>query len=228
MGLWNAIYFSWNYIERNRTLHIQQLKMESALKDLEIKTIKANLQPHFIFNALNSIRALIDEDPSLAREAVTKISNILRSSISQKNELNPLETELQLVYDYLDLEKIRFEDRLEIIKRIDEETLPLRLPSMMLQTLVENAIKHGISALENGGALIIESRMEREKLKIKIKNSGHLLSKPNKENSLSFGLKATRQRLNYFYGHEASFNIVEENDFVVCTLLIPIKPLTHD
>lgn len=226
MGLWNAFYFSWVYIERNRSLHIQQLKMESALKDLEIKTIKANLQPHFIFNSLNSIRALIDEDPMLAREAVTKISNILRRTIAQKNELVSLETELELVNDYLDLEKIRFEDRLQVIRKIAPDTLSRSLPSMMMQTLVENAIKHGISSLENGGELIIESELEQDTLKIEIKNSGSLQTPGKNENSLSFGLKATRQRLHYFYGNEAAFDIMEEKPYVVCTLLIPKIPST--
>src|SRR5205085_6678051 len=115
------------------------------LRKLELKTIKAHINPHFIFNALNSIRALIDEDPNRARNAVTHLSNILRSSMqAEKLETVPFEKELNIVKDYLALEYIRFEERLKIEYSIEGATLNQPVPPMMLQTLVENAIKHGI------------------------------------------------------------------------------------
>jgi two-component system, LytTR family, sensor kinase len=219
-GIWNAIYFSWNYIERNRQLLISRLRVESDLKDLEIKTIKANLQPHFIFNALNSIRALIDENPKLAREAVTKISNILRSSITQKKELDTLANEIQLVEDYLDLEKIRFEERLQFSKKIDPQSLHILIPTMMLQTLVENAIKHGISASEYGGEIILETYIQQGTISIILRNTGTLLKEKQHEDSLSFGLNATKQRLAYFYKDQAHFSIEQENQFVNTSIII--------
>ncbi|MBK6818416.1 MAG: histidine kinase [Bacteroidetes bacterium] len=90
-SLWNLFYFTWQYIEKNKRIQIETLKMESSLKDLEIKTIRSNLQPHFIFNSLNSIRALIDENPELARDAITKISNILRNTITSQEATDTLE-----------------------------------------------------------------------------------------------------------------------------------------
>ncbi|GBL35795.1 uncharacterized sensor-like histidine kinase SAV0224 [Filimonas sp.] len=115
-SLWSIIYFAWTYVESNRRNLIERLKMESAMKDLELKTIRSNLQPHFIFNALNSIRALIDEDPELARKAITRISNILRSSITKQEVTDTLENELTLVNDYLALEKIRSKNALRSAK----------------------------------------------------------------------------------------------------------------
>ena len=220
-AIWNALYFIWNYIEKNRQVVINQLKSEALMKDLEIKSIRANLQPHFIFNSLNSIRALIDENPMLAREAITKISNILRNSISKQEELDTLENELKLVEDYLDLEKIRFEERLHFSKQMDENTLHVKVPTMMLQTLVENAIKHGISMLSEGGEIIIQSFVENEYVIIQIKNTGNLKTINTNENSLGFGLHASQQRLNYLYDNKAELSICEKNNWVILTIKIP-------
>ena len=132
------------------------MKLEALVKELELKTIKSHINPHFIFNALNSIRALIDENPSRASNAITELSNILRSSMqAEKLETVPFEKELNIVKDYLALEHIRFEDRLKIEYEIDEDTLDQPVP-MMLQTLVENAIKHGIGKQINGGVVKID------------------------------------------------------------------------
>ena len=222
-GIWNAIYFSWNYIENNRMILINRLKMESTLKDLELKTIRANLQPHFIFNSLNSIRALIDEDPELARTAITKISNILRNSITKQEATDTLENELKLVDDYLDLEKIRFEERLVFSKQIDKNTLQIQVPTMMLQTLVENAVKHGISMSEAGGYISISSFIENENVHIEIKNTGLLTETKNNKNSLGFGLSSSQQRLKILYNQEATLDLIEKNNEVILTITIPLK-----
>src|SRR5205085_9378123 len=102
-------------------------------KELELKTIKSHINPHFIFNALNSIRALVDENPERARTAITELSNILRSSMqAEKLETVPFERELNIVKDYLALEHIRFEDRLRIEYQIDEDTLDQPVPPMKI------------------------------------------------------------------------------------------------
>ena len=146
------------------------------MRELELKTIKAHINPHFIFNALNSIRALIDEDPARARESVTHLSNILRSSMqAEKLETVPLERELNIVKDYLALEYIRFEDRLKIEYNINNETLAQPVPPMMLQTLVENAIKHGIGKQLNGGVVKVTSDFKNNYHQLIVQNSGHLI-----------------------------------------------------
>ncbi|MEO6541546.1 MAG: histidine kinase, partial [Ferruginibacter sp.] len=146
IAIWMLIYIVYHYVEKNRNDQLDRLKLESTVKELELKTIKSHINPHFIFNSLNSIRALVDENPKRARRAITELSNILRSSMqAEKSETVTLERELDIVKDYLALEQMRFEERLKIEFEIDEDTLQLPVPPMMLQTLVENAIKHGIS-----------------------------------------------------------------------------------
>lgn len=225
-GFWNAFYFGWNYIENNRMMLIDRLKMESTMKDLEIQTLRSNLQPHFIFNALNSIRALVDEDPEQARAAITSISNILRKSISQKKDTDTIEKEIQFVQDYLALEKIRYEERLQTHFQLEPATLALQIPTMMLQTLVENAIKHGISALEAGGHIWVESKMAEDTLFLQVKNSGHIGTHETHAESLGFGLQATRQRLQWLYGESAQLKLYQQAKEVCVDIFIPLSKIT--
>ena len=133
---WTLIYYFFHYIEKSRKQQLDTLKLEALVKELELKTIKSHINPHFIFNALNSIRALIDENPLRARTAITELSNILRSSMqTEKQETVFFEKELNIVKDYLALEHIRFEDRLQVQYEIAENTLMQPIPPMMLQTL---------------------------------------------------------------------------------------------
>ena len=193
------------------------------VKELELKTIKAHINPHFIFNALNSIRALIDENPSRARTAITELSNILRSSMqAEKLETVTFEKELNIVKDYLALEHIRFEDRLMIEYDIDEDTLNQPIPPMMLQTLVENAIKHGISKQVSGGSVKITSDFKNEFHELIIENTGRLNGEIN-PSSDGFGLASTKNRLQLLFGDKANFNIKEVNgNTVEATVLIPV------
>ncbi len=223
-AIWNLFYFTWQYLEKNRRILIDTLKMESSLKDLEIKTIRSNLQPHFIFNSLNSIRALIDEDPELARDAITRISNILRNTITKQDATDTLDNELALAEDYLALEKIRFEERLHFTKKIAEETLDVQIPTMMLQTLIENAIKHGISNLEAGGEISLDTSIANGMLQIKVINDINPAQIRNEENSLGFGLSSSRQRLKLLYGEKASLLLSFEKARAVLTVCLPVHP----
>ncbi|WPQ63897.1 histidine kinase [Chitinophaga sancti] len=212
-AIWWLIYFVWHYIDRSRNTQVDKLKLESTVKELELKTIKSQLNPHFIFNALNSIRALVDENPQRARTAITELSNILRSSMQvEKAETVSLENELSIVKDYLALETIRFEERLKVEYNIDPETLELPIPPMMLQTLVENAIKHGISRIITGGTVLIASHVKNMQHEITIENTGQLsASGPG----FGFGIQSTRQRLSMLFGSRASFNIYNKDGQMV-------------
>ncbi len=198
------------------------IKLEGLVRELELKTIKAHINPHFIFNALNSIRALIDENPQRARRAITELSNILRSSLNaEKGETVSLDEELKIVKDYLELENMRFEDRLKVEYIIDEDTLNQQVPPMMLQTLVENAIKHGISRQMRGGVVRIISDFTENYHELAVQNTGHLNG-----GSLTggFGLSSTQDRLNLLYGEKAVFEIKQVNDNLVeAKVLIPVS-----
>jgi two-component system LytT family sensor kinase len=203
--MWNCIYFIYHYIEKSRRQQLDALKLEALIKELELKTIKAHINPHFIFNSLNSIRALVDENPERARKAITELSNILRSSMqAEKSETVTLEKELYIVKDYLALENMRFEDRLRIEYKVDEETLNQPVPPMMLQTLVENAIKHGISRQINGGVVRVISEFRNNYHELAVQNTGRLNGKVNGE---GFGISSTNDRLSLLYGNKAKFEI---------------------
>lgn len=218
---WTLIYYFYHYIEKSRKQQLDTLKLEALVKELELKTIKAHINPHFIFNALNSIRALVDENPVRARTAITELSNILRSSMqAEKLETVTFEKELNIVKDYLALEHIRFEDRLQIEYDIDEDTLDQPIPPMMLQTLVENAIKHGVSKQVNGGIVKIVSDFKEDYHELVIQNTGYLNGGLNGD---GFGLASTKNRLQILFGQKATFDIKEVNgDTVEARVLIPI------
>lgn len=220
--IWNLIYFIYHFITKTRRQELDTLKLESLVKELELKTIKAHINPHFIFNSLNSIRALIDENPGRARNAITELSNILRSSMqTEKMEAVPFERELNIVKDYLALENMRFEDRLRVEYDIDEDTLNQPVPPMMLQTLVENAIKHGISKQINGGKVKIISDFKDNFHALSVQNTGKLNGN-GKGNG--FGLPSTLDRLSLLYGEKARFNIKQLSaETVEARILIPLQ-----
>lgn len=211
--IWNLIYFMYHYITKSQKQQLDTLQLEKLVKELELQTIKAHINPHFIFNALNSIRALIDENPSRARTAITELSNILRSSLkAEKGETVSLSDELRIVKDYLALENIRFEERLHVVYDISEETLNCEVPPMMLQTLVENAIKHGISKQMRGGVVIIHSGFASNYYELTVQNTGQLNGAAKKN---GFGISSTTDRLQLLYGDKAKFEIKQLTEEIV-------------
>ncbi len=221
--VWNMIYFMYHYVETGRKQKLDTIRLESMVKSLELQTIKSHINPHFIFNALNSIRALVDENPQRARKAITELSNILRSSMqTEKLETVPLERELNIVKDYLALEQMRFEERLSVKMEIEEDTLYLPVPPMMLQTLVENAIKHGISKQISGGVIEIQSTLHQNTHELVVRNSGKL-NGYNPENENGFGIRSTHERLNLLFQGKAGFKINETPAGMVETIItIPV------
>jgi sensor histidine kinase YesM len=225
--LWALIYFSVHYFENYKKAEIESYIWEAAVKDFELKTLKSQLNPHFMFNAMNGIRALIEEDPKSAQAALTKLSNILRYSLKiERNETVPLHEEMETVEDYLALESIRFEERLKYDIRTDPKAAKVEIPPMMIQTLVENGIKHGISKITTGGMITINTFIENNgiegsNLHIRIKNSGNIDNESLK-NAKGFGIDNTKHRLNLLYGENASFTIKNEpGNEVTAELIIP-------
>lgn len=219
--VWMSVYVLWHYIEYTNSEEIKKVRLETMIKELELKTIKSQINPHFIFNALNSIRALVDEDPQRARQAITELSNILRSSIQvDKVEITSLEKEIDIVKDYLALEYIRFADRLKVVYELEPKTLSHQIPPMMLQTLVENAIKHGLGKQPGDCTIKIIFTLENDKLVLIVQNTG-LLQQTQKD---GFGLQSTRERLNILYRGQAIFEIYQcEPNEVTAKLVIPIS-----
>ncbi|MCO6498566.1 MAG: histidine kinase [Chitinophagaceae bacterium] len=222
IALWLSIYMIWHYVLRNQKAEVDRLELEKTVKELELKTIKSHINPHFIFNSLNSIRALVEENPARARTAITELSNILRSSLHmEKMETVSLERELSIVKDYLALEQMRFEERLKVNFDIDDDTLNCSVPPMMIQTLVENAIKHGINKKIDGGVINIISVFHGNKLEILVQNSGTIAEGEEE----GFGLRSTRNRLRIMYGEGADFTVANLGDDMVQAKII--MPASH-
>ncbi|OZI05986.1 sensor histidine kinase [Siphonobacter sp. BAB-5385] len=221
MLIWLILYHVFKYLESTREIAVEKVKLESLAKETEAKVLRAQLNPHFMFNALNSIRALILEDPDRAQKGITQLSNILRSSLlADRRQTVTLGEEMRTVDDYLALEKIRYEERLEVRRNVYPETINCLVPPMMLQTLVENAIKHGVSKPIKGGFVSIETRLQQNRLDIRISNTGILQD----TESGGFGLKNTERRLKLLFGEEAEFKIYQSAKDVVCAeIMIPME-----
>lgn len=225
---WTLIYFLFYFIENYKKAEIENLKWEASINEIELNKLKSQLNPHFIFNAMNSIRALVDENPLKSKDAITQLSNILRNTLQMgKNKVISFDEEMRVVTDYLALESIRYEERLKTIIQLDPQSRDFFVPPLMLQTLVENAIKHGISQLTKGGIVEIITKVKGDVLYITLRNSGQL--KENTDEDTGFGLKNTLQRLQLLYKDAAVLKISNENDSMVITeLQIPRKVFNRD
>ncbi len=210
--IWAIFYFTFHYVDR----YNKALKVESEAREAELNNLKAQLNPHFIFNALNSIRALVDENPSKSKESITQLSHILRNSLaSDRKKLIAFSEELKTVMDYLALESIRYEERLGITFDIDQRSGDYLVPPLMLQTLVENGIKHGISNRKEGGTINICTTVKKKHLTLEIRNTGQLL--PERKNGVGLGLENTEKRLELLYHGDATFSIKNEDSKTVLT-----------
>jgi LytS/YehU family sensor histidine kinase len=201
------------------------LKYEAALNEIALNQLKSQLNPHFIFNALNGIRALIEDEPVKAKKAITQLSTILRNSlVTDKKRLTGFDEELNTVKDYLGLESIRYEERLQTFFDIDPDSSKFSVPPLMLQTLIENGIKHGISTLKKGGMIKLTTVVKDSKLVIRIRNSGQYLNGETVRRKEGYGISNTLQRLNLIYGNEATFKIENENQNTVLTeIILPLN-----
>jgi sensor histidine kinase YesM len=206
-GAWVAIYLAFAMQRRRYHAELNQARMGEALRAAELRLLQSQLNPHFLFNSLNGLRSLIADDPVRARDAVTQLARMLRYTLaSGDDDLVSLERELELVDDYLSLESMRLVDRLRVEREIAAEARGARLPAMLLQTLVENAIKHGIAASKPGGTLRITARLEAGDLFLRVTNP-----RPEEATRISHspgvGLRNASQRLRLLYGERARLHL---------------------
>lgn len=234
LGGWYCFYFIYHLFDRFNRSEIERLRLMTAVKDSELRALKSQVNPHFIFNSLNSLRALIEEDPARARLAVTQLANLLRYSLqSSQLETVPFEDELRVANDYLALEQVRHEERLRLRLDIAPETLHLPVPPMLLQTLVENAVKYGISQRAEGGEIAIIARSEPGFLRIQVTNPGELPSMSaavpqahtaKRAASTGLGLRNAAERLRLLFGERATLQLRADTPaLVVAEALIPLR-----
>ena len=204
--LWLAIYYGVHALRQYRSAELRQSELARALQLAELRLLKSQLNPHFLFNALNTVRSLITDDPVRAQGAVTRLANTLRYTLaSGVDELVTLEHELEIVQDYLELESLRFEDRLKVDCSVTSDARRIRIPVMLLQTVVENAIKHGIGALPAGGVLKIRGELTGGELKLEIENPRPVI--PFQNDGEGIGLRNAAERLRLLFGVRASIDV---------------------
>ena len=219
---WSLIYFVFQFFMNFKRSEVEKWKLEAAVKDAELIALKSQINPHFIFNSLNNIRALVIEDPSKARDMITHLSDLLRYSVQFNNkEKVTIEDELEIVENYLELETIQYEDRLTYKLDVNPETLEYKIPPMAIQILVENAIKHGISQLSKGGLIHIITALEKDQLVVEVLNTGQIKSRSD---STGIGVKNVAERLDLLFGKMASFSLNNNNNNMVSAkFAIPLK-----
>jgi two-component system sensor histidine kinase AlgZ len=204
--IWLTIYFAAVGLREYRSVRLQQSELARALQLAELRLLKSQLNPHFLFNALNTARSLIADNPLRAQTAVTRLANTLRYTLnSRQDELVTLSQELDIVADYLELESMRFEDRLRIEKQVSAGAAGVRIPVMLLQLLVENAIKHGIAELPAGGMLRISAAVKDGMLHLEVENPRPAV--PTRATHESVGLRNARDRLRLLFGARASLDL---------------------
>ncbi len=227
LSIWSFVYFAYIYFIRHRRDEIRNLRLETANRENQLNTLRAQLNPHFMFNALNSIRALVDEDPEQAKRSITQLSAILRNAMATvKRRTVPLGEEIDIVKAYLALEAIRFEERLRVQFALEEGTERELVPPMLLQTLVENAVRHGVAKLPQGGDLRISVHRGLDNMVLSVSNSGHY--QPGTINGTGIGLRNTRKRLDMIYGGQARIHIENRDGMVVTEVEIPMKRAEQD
>lgn len=227
MLLWSAGYFSLHYFDNLRQAEIDKWKLTAAVRDAEMRTLKAQINPHFLFNGLNNIRALVLENPTRARAMMTHLSDLLRYSLQlNSREQVPLARELETVAHYLTLESLQLEERLHYTLDVAPDTLDVLLPPMTLQLLVENAIKHGIAPRPGGGSVHILAQLEAPgQVLITVRNPGRYQPDPTAPDHTGIGLPNAHERLQLLFGPAASLRIgndAHQADTVTAELRLPV------
>jgi len=225
LAIWLLTYHLFAAGERLTRTEVQQLRVQAALRLAQFETLRAQLNPHFLFNALNSIRALTLSEPEAARAAVTQLADLLRYTLQLEQwPLIPLHEELVAVQDYLALEQVRFGSRLHAHLALPPEAQAWLVPPVMVLTLVENAVKHGIAAQAEGGTVALAADLTPEGLTLQVRQPGRLRAAAPAPGA-GVGLANIRQRLLALYGPAASLHLSEEPaGMVLATLRLPKAP----
>ena len=217
--VWVVFYVQLTAKRRHRE---KESELLLALREAELRALEAQINPHFLFNCLNSIRGLVVENPPRAQDMITRLANILRHNLRENVwHTVPLSSEVDVVSDYLALESARFDDRLRVRCSISPDAGSIPVPSMLLQTLVENAVKHGIGPRPAGGDVAIRATLDPGWLLVEVENTGQL-AHPTAD-ATGMGLSNTRGRLRILYGDRATLDLTNRaDDRVVATVRIPL------
>lgn len=204
MAVWVLAWHLYHYAQQQNAATRENARLQVLAREIQLNNLSAQLNPHFFFNSLNNIKSLVLEDPTLARRAIDLLSDLLRNALYKpSDQLVPLHEEMALVSDYLELEKLRIEDRLQVDLHIDPALTGIGIPPLSIQALVENAIKHGIDQSVEGGRIVITVAREDTHIRLSVQNPGIL----KMANTTGLGLRNLRERLQLQFRGRASFQI---------------------
>jgi hypothetical protein len=229
-AFWTFIAFLWAFggwlliyatVHARRRHDARGFALTLNARDAQLQLLRAQLNPHFLFNCLNSMRGLISENPERASAMVTSLSDLLRYSLrSDRAHTVPLAEEMEIVNEYISIERARFEERLRFESSVDPVALGVAVPPMLVQTLVENAVKHGIADRADGGVVRVRAEVSGGRMAISVTNTG-LMRAPMNENG--HGLRNTIERLRLLYGDEASLTLTDASGQTVASVTIPLE-----
>jgi two-component system sensor histidine kinase AlgZ len=222
--VWLTIYFTAVTVREHRSAQLKQSELARGLHLAELRLLKSQLNPHFLFNALNTVRSLIADNPARAQDGVTRLAKTLRYTLtSPQDELVTLSQELDIVADYLELESMRFEERLRIELHVPDDAAGVQIPVMLLQTLVENAIKHGVAQLPSGGLVRVSATVQSEMLVLEVENPRPPARVRTSQEGV--GLQNARDRLRLLFGARASLELdLSQPSVATARLHIPVSP----
>jgi two-component system LytT family sensor kinase len=222
---WSALYFGIKYWRQWQYEHERTLQAEALANHAQLDMLRYQLNPHFLFNALNSIRASIDEDSQRAKRMVTEFSEFQRYSLLNDNSAPvELRQEIEAIKNYLAIEKIRFEDKLDVTFQLEPAAEECRLPGFLIHPLVENAVKHGMTNNSGPLKICIEARIREGRLVVEIANTGRLDAKSPQTNGAGthIGLRNVRERLAKLYPDKSSFTLRQDGAWIRATIEIEV------
>ena len=200
--------YAFEYYRRFREQQLQASRLQAMLVEAQLHALKMQLHPHFLFNTLHAISALMDEDVKAARRMIARLSELLRLTLENAGQQEvPLRQELQALERYLEIEQIRFQDRLTVQLRIEPETLEARVPNLILQPIVENSIRHGIAPTSDAGKIEIRAARQNGHLELSVRDDGPGMA-DGQMNKEGIGLANTRSRLQQLYGDAHDLEIM--------------------
>jgi LytS/YehU family sensor histidine kinase len=207
--------------EQSQEAERHTLELQVLAQDAELRALRAQIDPHFLFNSLNSISALTASDPAKARSMTIMLGNFFRKSLDlSAKKYILLDEELNLISEFLTIEQVRFGARLRIEQEVEEECRKIPIPPLLLQPLVENAVRHGIAHLLDGGAVRVLCASTGQQLVVQIENPVDP-DRP-KHKGTGLGLKNVRSRLDTIYGNNARVDVEETNEYFRVKISFPI------
>ena len=225
IGIVGFLHFFYFY-RQHREKELRASQLETQMVEIQLQSLKTQLQPHFLFNALNTISAYVRKNPDIAIKMTARLSDLLRLTLETKTQMEiPLREELKIVSNYLEIERLRFADRMEVKLDIAPDTEDALVPALLLQPLAENAVRHGISRKIVKGTILISTRYRDGKLELRVEDDGMGMKETTAaSHSGGIGLRNLRERLDRLYGEESAMVLhSQEGRSFAVKITLPVR-----